>query len=153
MDRTNTTWKKIHFITSRHVWLGHSVTVWPPQKNLSIKIWMLTDLIIESAIRESGEKRSRWAGTEGWWYTGHFEQCCLGTFPLRMGNKFQSGYFRSVVGPVSHLVVHWWQHFPKLPSVSSAEVPDFLFARLFLLFHGLSEYSILIGWQVLIKFV
>ncbi len=30
----------------------------PPQKNLSIEILMLTDLIIESAIRESGEKRS-----------------------------------------------------------------------------------------------
>ncbi len=30
----------------------------PLQKNLSIKTLMLTDLIIESAIRESGEKRS-----------------------------------------------------------------------------------------------
>ncbi len=29
--------------------------------------------------------------------------------PLRMVNKFLSGYFRSVVGPVSHLVAHWWQ--------------------------------------------
>ncbi len=44
-----------------------------------------------------------------------FEQCCLGTFPLRMCNKFLSGYFRSVVSPVSHLVACWWQHFPKLP--------------------------------------
>ncbi len=26
------------------------------------------------------------------------------------GNKFLSGYFRSVVGPVSHLVARWWQH-------------------------------------------
>ncbi len=33
-----------------------------------------------------------------------FEQHCLGTFPLKMGNKFPFGYFRSVVGPVSHLV-------------------------------------------------
>ncbi len=33
-----------------------------------------------------------------------FEKCCFGTFPLRMGNKFLFGYFRSVVGPVSHLV-------------------------------------------------
>ncbi len=30
--------------------------------------------------------------------------------PLRMVNNFfLSGYFRSVVGPVSHLVAHWWQ--------------------------------------------
>ncbi len=39
-----------------------------------------------------------------------FEQCFLGTFPLRMGNTFLSGYFISVVSPVSHLVAHWWQH-------------------------------------------
>ncbi len=35
-----------------------------------------------------------------------FEQCFLGTSPLRMGNKCISEYFRLVVGPVSHLVVH-----------------------------------------------
>ncbi len=39
-----------------------------------------------------------------WWYTEQlfeqfcrvtfFEQCCLGAFPLRMGNTFLSGYFR-----------------------------------------------------------
>ncbi len=42
-----------------------------------------------------------------------FEQCCIGTFPLRMGNRFLSGYFRLVVGPVSDLVAHWWQHRSK----------------------------------------
>ncbi len=62
----------------------------------------------------------------GWWCTGQlFEQLCratflsnfaLGTFPLRMGNTF----IRSFVGPVSHLVAHWWQYYPKLPHVSSA---------------------------------
>ncbi len=35
-----------------------------------------------------------------------FEKCCLGTFPLRMGNTFISGYFRSIMGPVSHLVAY-----------------------------------------------
>ncbi len=52
-----------------------------------------------------------------------FEQSCLGPFPLRMGNTFRSGYFRSVVGPVSHLVFHWRQHLLKIkkfPCVSSA---------------------------------
>ncbi len=43
-----------------------------------------------------------------------FEQSCLGPFPLRMGNTFRSGYFRSVVGPVSHLVSHWRQHLLKI---------------------------------------
>lgn len=33
-----------------------------------------------------------------------YERRCLGAFPLRMGHKFLSGYFRSVVGPVCHLV-------------------------------------------------
>lgn len=34
-----------------------------------------------------------------------FEQCHLGTCPLRMGNKFLSGKFRLVMGQVvSHLV-------------------------------------------------
>ncbi len=39
-----------------------------------------------------------------------FWACCLGTFPLRMCNTFLSGYFTSVVGPVSHLVARWQQH-------------------------------------------
>ncbi len=39
-----------------------------------------------------------------------FEQWYLGIFPLRMGNTFLSGYFRSVVRPVSHLVACWRQH-------------------------------------------
>ncbi len=39
-----------------------------------------------------------------------FEECFLETFPLRMGNKFLSGCFRSVVGPVPHLVARWRQH-------------------------------------------
>ncbi len=30
--------------------------------------------------------------------------CCLGSFLLRMGNKFLSGYFRFVVGRVNYLV-------------------------------------------------
>ncbi len=53
--------EKILFIASHRVWLGHTVLQFdpPPQKkNLSVKILMLTDLIIEFAIRESGEKRS-----------------------------------------------------------------------------------------------
>ncbi len=40
-----------------------------------------------------------------WWYMVKlFEQCFLVTFPLRMGNKCLSGYFRLVVGPLSHLL-------------------------------------------------
>lgn len=39
-----------------------------------------------------------------------FEQSCMGTFQLRMGNTFLSGYFRLVVGYVSHLVAHWLQY-------------------------------------------
>ncbi len=42
-----------------------------------------------------------------------FEQCCFGTFPLRMGNTFLSEYFRSVVGPVQQGKIA-----QKLPSVS-----------------------------------
>ncbi len=50
---------KKKYLLSCHVWLGHTVLQFDPlQKNLGIKILMLTDLIIESAIRESGEKRS-----------------------------------------------------------------------------------------------
>jgi len=41
------------------------------------------------------------------------EWCCLGTFPLRMGNTFPAGYFWLVVGPMSHLVACWWQHCSK----------------------------------------
>ncbi len=37
-----------------------------------------------------------------------------------MSNKFW--YFQSFVGSVSHLVACWWQHFPKLPRVSSTIV-------------------------------
>jgi len=54
-----------------------------------------------------------------WWYTERrcwpilLIDCCLGIFPLKMGNTFLSGSFRSVMGPVSHLVAHWWQHFSK----------------------------------------
>ncbi len=48
------TWKDIFFITSRLVGT-HGVTIWSPPKDLSIQI---LDLIIESAIRESGDKRS-----------------------------------------------------------------------------------------------
>ncbi len=43
--------KKIYFIASRLVGT-HGVTVWSPHKNLSIKILILPDLIIESAVRE-----------------------------------------------------------------------------------------------------
>ncbi len=62
----------------------------------------------------------------GWWYMGQlFFQCCLGTFPLRMGNKFLSRYFRSVVGPVSHLVARWWQHCLKsCPMFHQPQVPQ-----------------------------
>ncbi len=43
-----------------------------PPKNLSIKILMLTDLIIESAIGESGEKRSSLEMSRNiWWYGRH----------------------------------------------------------------------------------
>jgi len=43
---------------------------------------------------------------------------------LRMSNKILSGYFRSAVDPVSHLVAPWRQHCPatlleRLPCVSS----------------------------------
>ncbi len=72
---------------------------------------------LNQLVKVFGVTRNLQAGVLGWWYTGQlFEQCCLGTFPLRMGNTFLFGYFRSVVGPVSHLVARWWQHFPKLPS-------------------------------------
>ncbi len=50
---------KRYFLLRRFTsgWDTRCYSLIPPQ-NLSIKILMLTDLIIESAIRESGEKRS-----------------------------------------------------------------------------------------------
>ncbi len=69
----------------------------------------------------------------GWlWYMGHFVSNFDGnfvlsnvacTFPLRMGNKFLSGYFRLAVGPVSQLVAHWWQHMPKVAQHCSKSCP------------------------------
>ncbi len=43
-----------------------------------------------------------------------FEQCCLGSFPLKMGNTFLTGYFRSVMYPVSHLIAFWPQTWTKV---------------------------------------
>ncbi len=52
------------------LWLEHTVLQFdPPQKNLSVKILMLTDLIIEFAIRESGEKRSSLEMSRNSWFT------------------------------------------------------------------------------------
>ncbi len=50
----------------------------------------------------------------------------LGTFSLRMGNTFLSGFFRSVVGPVSHMgcplmaTLTKAARLKKLPRVSSS---------------------------------
>ncbi len=74
--------------------------------------------------------RNLQADVLGWWATfwailpgNFFWAHCLGTFPLRMGNKFLFGYFRSVVGLVSHLVARWWQYFPKLPKTLLKKLP------------------------------
>ncbi len=52
--------QKILFIASHQVWLGHTVLQFdpPPPPKKSVKILMLTDLIIETAIREREEIQS-----------------------------------------------------------------------------------------------
>lgn len=45
-----------------------------------------------------------WFVTLYWYDQSLLGWCCLGTFPIRMGNRCVSGYFRSAVGPESHLV-------------------------------------------------
>ncbi len=54
-----------------------------------------------------------------------FKECSLGTLSLRMGNTFLSGYFRLIVGPVSHLVGRWRQHCLKIcPMYHQPRVPQ-----------------------------
>ncbi len=51
--------QKILFIASHQVWLGHTVLQFdPPPPKKSVKILMLTDLIIETSIREREEIQS-----------------------------------------------------------------------------------------------
>ncbi len=50
----------------------------------------------------------------------------FGHFHIENVDKFLSGYFRSVVGPVSHLVACWRQYCPKLPSNIAQKVAQCL---------------------------
>ncbi len=61
-----------------------------------------------------------------------FEQCCLGTFPFRIGNKCMPGYFRSVMGSVSSSGCQLMATLPKVVQQHcSKSCPETLLNKLY----------------------
>ncbi len=69
--------------------------------NKALKGIVYTKIYILLSFTKADDKRGNFLSN----FASHlfFEQCDLGTFRLRMGNKFLSGL---AVGPVSYLVAH-----------------------------------------------